>query len=249
MRKIALSPLSRRTICCVLVLAAWLPLRSIAQTTQPTTQPTTQSTDPRRWEKAIVAFEEKDRTNPPPKDAVLFVGSSSIVRWKLDESFPGLVAINRGFGGSFVADSLFYVERVVLPYRPAKIVFYAGENDISAGKSPRRVADDFQQFVARVRGAQPEVPIIFVGLKPSPIRFHLIEKFRETNRLINQFISTQKNITFVDVEKPMLDAEGRPRQELFVADRLHLSPEGYQLWNQIIRPLLWSPPAKPVGGQ
>lgn len=224
--------------CCLLLATFWLPLPSHAQTTQPN--------DPRRWEKTIAAFEAKDHTTPPPQNAILFVGSSSIVRWNVRESFPDLTTINRGFGGSHVADSLFYADRIVLPYHPSKIVFYAGENDIAAGKSPRQVADDFQQFIAKVRTARPDVPIVYLGLKPSPSRMKWIANFRETNKLIREFIATQKNIVFVDVETPMLDASGQPREDLFVADRLHLSAEGYKLWTQILRLHIAPPTTKPT---
>src|SRR5690606_31638453 len=100
-----------------------------------------------RWEKAISAFEEQDRKSPPPKGAVLFVGSSSIRLWNLEKSFPHHSTINRGFGGSQIADSVHFADRLILKHEPKVIVSYAGDNDISAKKSPERVASDFQSFV------------------------------------------------------------------------------------------------------
>src|SRR5690348_21973 len=91
------------------------------------------------WEKEIRAFEKRDRQQPPPEGAVLFVGSSSIRLWNLRESFPGVATINRGFGGSQLADSVQFAERIVIPYRPKLIVVYAGDNDIAAGKAPAQV--------------------------------------------------------------------------------------------------------------
>ena len=59
-----------------------------------------------KWESEIAAFEAGDRTNPPPRDCILFVGSSSIRMWStLRHDFPGLPVVNRGFGGSQIADS------------------------------------------------------------------------------------------------------------------------------------------------
>ena len=59
-----------------------------------------------KWEKEIGAFEAADRTNPPPKGALLFIGSSTIRMWKtLAQDLPGHTTINRGFGGSQIVDS------------------------------------------------------------------------------------------------------------------------------------------------
>jgi len=120
------------------------------------------------WEKEIRAFEAKDQQQPPPGGAVLFVGSSSIRLWKLDESFPDVKTINRGFGGSHLADSVAFAERIVIPYRPKLIVLYAGDNDLAAGKTPERVLADFKQFVAKVEAALPETRIAFISIKPLP---------------------------------------------------------------------------------
>ena len=200
--------------------------------------PATRAVGAEKWEERIAAFEAQDRAAPPPREAVLFVGSSSIVGWKLGEFFAGLPAINRGFGGSEISDALHFMDRIVLPYRPRAIVFYAGENDIAAGESPEQVARDFETFVRRVRAALPQTRIVFIGLKPSPSRWKLIEQFRETNRLIRAFVESQRDMIFIDVERAMLDAHGQPRAELFVKDMLHMNRAGYEIWTELVRPHL-----------
>src|SRR5204862_4593101 len=70
-----------------------------------------------KWEKDIAAFEAADRKNPPPVGAILFIGSSSTRRWtNLAATFPEFQVINRGFGGSQIADSVAFVDRIVTPY-------------------------------------------------------------------------------------------------------------------------------------
>jgi lysophospholipase L1-like esterase len=224
---------TRSTGAYVAILASAL-IGSVAraQTTAPSTRPA----GPERWEEKIAAFEAQDRATPPPRDAVLFVGSSSIVGWKLDEFFPGLASINRGFGGSQVSDSLHFIDRIVLPYRPRTIVFYAGENDIAAGESPAEVARDFAQFAARVSTDLPATKIIFIGLKPSPSRWKLIDPFRETNRMVRGLTESYPNLVFIDVERAMLDERGQPREELFQSDKLHMNRAGYEIWTKLVRP-------------
>jgi lysophospholipase L1-like esterase len=196
------------------------------------------SSDPDRWEKAIAAFETADRESPPPMEPVVFIGSSSIRLWDLKQSFPDVVALNRGFGGSQMSDAVKYARRIVTPYKPRLIVLYEGDNDLNAGKSPQQVAADFDEFLKIVRAELPRTPLIVIGMKPSPSRWKLIEQQQEANRLLAERCAKDGKCRFLDVEKPMLGSDGQPRPEIYRADRLHLNDEGYMIWNDLIRPLL-----------
>jgi lysophospholipase L1-like esterase len=196
------------------------------------------------FEKDIRAFEAADAKQPPSKDAILFVGSSSIRFWTtLKDDFPDLQVINRGFGGSEIADSTRYADRIVIPYHPRQIVMYAGDNDLAKGKSPRQVADDFKAFVQKVRSALPDVPISYICIKPSIQRWKLADKIREADHLIREYAAGEKNIDYIDVFTPMLDEQGMPRKELLREDGLHLNREGYKLWVSLVRPFLRQPPS------
>lgn len=200
---------------------------------------------PDKWEKSIAAFEAADKMRPPPRDAVLFIGSSSIVKWKtLAEDFKGIAVINRGFGGSQIADVNRYIDRIVIPCAPRAIVFYCGDNDLAAKpspKSPATVAGDFQTFVSRIRAKLPSVPIHFIAIKPSPKRVALLDAQRLANRLIREFIEREPNLSYIDVFTPMLGADGQPRRDLFVKDQLHLNARGYELWKSLVLPVIASP--------
>lgn len=186
----------------------------------------------------IAAFEAADRAHAPPKDAVLFVGSSSIRFWEsLEKDFPGVPVIDRGFGGSTIADCARYADRIVVPYRPRRIVFYAGDNDIAAGRAPALVAADFTAFVRQVRAALPGVPILFISVKPSLARWTLAAQIRETNRLVRE-AAAKEDFDFLDAYAPMLGADGLPRKELFREDGLHMTPEGYALWTRLVDPFV-----------
>ena len=189
------------------------------------------------WEQAIKAFEASDKTNRPPKNAILFVGSSSIRMWKsVEQDFSEYKVINRGFGGSQISDSVRYAERIVLPYKPKAIIFYAGDNDLAAGKTPGQVFDDFKRFVYKVHWAQPKVKIYFVSVKPSPSRWKYQPQVVEVNRLIKEYCTHEKNLRYIDVYTAMIGADGKPRQELFAKDNLHMNEKGYALWTSLIKP-------------
>ncbi len=194
--------------------------------------------DPARFEPDIRAFEQADVKSPPAQGGVLFVGSSSIRLWKLDESFPGLHALNRGFGGSQIADCTAFVERIVLPYRPTRIFFYAGDNDIAAGKSPKVLLEDWQRFRKSVHAKLLDARIVFLSVKPSPNRWTLWPQAKQANALIEADCAADPRLKYLDVAAPMLDATGAPRAELFLDDHLHMNAEGYKLWAAIVAPHL-----------
>ena len=221
-------------------LAMFLAAASITTAAQqPALQP---PQDPNRWEPAIQKFEEQDKQTPPLKGGIVFVGASSIVRWNLAESFPDLKdAINRGFGGSEMADSAKYAARVVVPYAPRTVVLYPGENDIARGTTPQTVGAGFVKFYQTVHTALPNTRIIGIGLKPTPARWQLNDKFLEANALIRRYCQSHRNCTYLDVSHDMLGADGKPKPELFVSDGQHMTPEGYKIWSRLIRPLLGVP--------
>jgi hypothetical protein len=91
-----------------------------------------------KWEKNILAIEKRLAADPPKPGGVFFVGSSSIVRWDLKVNFPDAGYVNVGFGGSVIADSTHFAPRIITPFKPSAIVFYAGDNDIGGGVVPNR---------------------------------------------------------------------------------------------------------------
>jgi lysophospholipase L1-like esterase len=151
-----------------------------------------------------------------------------------------LEVINRGFGGSQIAQVNQYASRIVLPYQPRAVVLYAGDNDLSwpASKSPEQVFGDFRQFVEIIHTKLPETWIYYISIKPSIRRWGNWGKCQETNGLIADYIRTQPRVQFIDVDRAMLDAQGKPRKELFRWDGLHMNVEGYAVWTSIIKPVL-----------
>jgi lysophospholipase L1-like esterase len=192
-----------------------------------------------QWEADIQAFEAADKANPPPEGAVLFVGASGIRLWKtLPQDFPEHQVINRGFGGSQIADSVQYADRIVIPYKPRLIVFYAGGNDINAGKLPEGVFEDFKAFVAKVRAKLPDVRIAFMSSGPSIARWAQADKQRKLNQLVKEYVGQGDNLDYIDAYDAFLGADGKPRPELYVADKLHNNADGYKIRAELVRPHL-----------
>jgi lysophospholipase L1-like esterase len=193
---------------------------------------------PETWRKEIAAFEKQDAESPPPRDAVLLVGSSSIRLWDTVKWFPDVPTINRGFGGSQICDSTQFADELIVKHHPRLIVFYAGDNDIAAGKSAEQVQVDFRAFVSKVRASLPETPIAFISIKPSIARWKLADEMRKANALIAAECKTADALEYVDVWPAMLDKEGQPRKEILRDDGLHMNESGYQLWTELLKPIV-----------
>ena len=198
-----------------------------------------QKEQPDRWEETIRAFEDWDSKNSFPSDAVLFVGSSSIRLWPTRECFKDFPVINRGFGGSQISEVNYYAKRIVLPYAPKVIVFYAGDNDIAAGKkSAERILADYQAFTKLVHASLPATRIIFISIKPSRSRWPLWPVMSEANRMIRDFSGKDKRLFYFDAATPLLGTDGLPKDEFFLPDKLHLNGKGYEVWTQLLRPII-----------
>ena len=194
---------------------------------------------PERFSDKIEAFRTWDSKNSLPKDYILFLGSSSIRMWRTAESFPDLAVVNRGFGGAQISDLLFYSHDIALKYpAPRGIVFYCGDNDITAGKSPERVFNDYKKFVSGLNMRFARTPIITISAKPSMARWHLWEKMAALNDLMQTYSDSSSLLFFADISDSMRTPDGHPDSTLFLDDKLHLNEKGYALWNHVLTVLL-----------
>jgi len=193
---------------------------------------------PDRWERFVAAFDEADLASPPLKHQIVFVGSSTIHRWDVASYFPDLKIINRGIDGTELSDAVKYIDRLVLRYEPRLVVVYAGDNDIGAGKLSEQVSVDFERFVRAVHTRLPETRILYIGIKPSPLRWLQIDRMRLANQVIKTICERDDRVAFLDFDNLMLGWDEKPRKDLYVEDGLHLSPKGYHLWSIVLRPYL-----------
>lgn len=189
----------------------------------------------------INAFRKQDSASFPPKNAILFTGSSSFRLWRNIESyFPGYTLINRGFGGSTLPDLIRYTPDIIFPYEPRQIIIYCGENDFAADTTlyPVQVAARFEELFALIRSKYPKVPVAYVSMKPSPSRQHLMARYNVANVMIRNFLKKKRRTSFIDVYHAMLLPDGKPMPDIFISDNLHMNEKGYAIWQKIITPYL-----------
>lgn len=191
--------------------------------------------------KEVQVLKQKDSLSFPAPGQILFIGSSSFTMWKdVQVYFPFHKILNRAFGGSTLLDMIRYRYEVVFPYQPKQIVLYCGENDFASSDTVTvsMVMERFTTFYSLMRARYPKVPFLYVSMKPSPSRLHLLTKYKEANQLIASFLKKDKMAAYADVYSKMLHADGSPMEHLFIKDRLHMNADGYAIWKEVLEPLL-----------
>lgn len=192
------------------------------------------------WLFKIAEYERADRIHPPQPGVIVFTGSSSIRLWTtLQEDMKPLDVINRGFGGSTIAQVNRFAARVVLPRKPRAVVLYAGDNDLYIWrKSPEAVLEDFKRFVNIVHTQLPDTWIYYISIKPAPKGNWAT--FSKANGMIESYIRSETRVQFINVSSAMLDSQGHLRPGFYGADPMHMNASGYVLWTSIIKPILIS---------
>jgi lysophospholipase L1-like esterase len=187
----------------------------------------------------IQAFKKQDSLQQPPKKAILFTGSSSFRMWThVQDSFPGYTIVNRAFGGSTLPDVIHYANNVIIPYKPKQVVIYCGDNDLATRDTTINgdsVTNRFITLFNIIRSKLPKTSIVYVSIKPSPSRQHLMPKIEVANNQIRDFLKKKKRTAFVDVYHKMLNPDGTPRRELFKEDMLHMNAQGYTIWKAALQ--------------
>ncbi len=194
-----------------------------------------------RYENEILKYEKNDSLKGIKKGEVLFVGSSSIRRWhSLEKDMMPIKAINRGFGGSTLPEAIYFFNRIVIPYEPAAIVLYEGDNDITAPFLTAEVTlKMFKLFVRLTEMYLPNTKVFFLSIKPSPARVKFMDKLLITNKLIEEECDNKDNFFYIDITENMYDENGEVRKDIFQKDKLHMNAKGYEIWTDIIKKFLF----------
>lgn len=194
------------------------------------------SDDPTVWEDDIVALEEELADTPAKSDSILFIGSSSIRLWgSIHEDMYPFDVVQRGFGGAKFLDVIHYADRLIdIKVKPAALVFFVGTNDIYPGstKTPAMLLQNYQQLIQIVRAKYPVMPVYYIAITPSLMRWKVWETAHKTNLLIEEHSAKQSNLWVIDTK--LLGANGKPNPDLYRFDRLHLNDEGYERWTKVI---------------
>lgn len=223
----------------LIFVAALLFLSSFVPASDVRGQDVSSSPSKVRFGDAIVSFMREDSLDPPPKGAILFIGSSIFRQWtNLKTQMAPLPVFNRAFGGSRTSEVLYYMDKIVLPYRPRIIVYYCGSNDVNAGERPQDIFLGFRKFSERVRDALPGTLIFYVSINRAPQKMSKWGVVDSANATVRSYCLTTKNLGFIDVNPVLFDKEGNPRLDLYRDDQLHFKDPAYDEFAAVIKPII-----------
>jgi len=202
-----------------------------------------------RFAQRVEAYEAADKATPPPTGAILLAGDSQFDRWKtFQEDLPGYTVINRGIDSFRTDDSIHYVDRLITRYKPRLVVLHVGGNDIHRGKTPEQLLADTKTLIAKIRAGLPGVPIAWSSITPGPGRWDEAPQRKAANALVKAWIAAEngreKGLSFIDLWDAMLSKDGQPREDIWVADRVHPNHEGYLIRVRLTTPVLGKPDRK-----
>ena len=189
----------------------------------------------------VQAYRKQDSISVPPRNAILFIGSSSFRLWKnMQDDFPGYTIINRGLGGSSLPDIIHYADEMIFAYKPKQIIIYCGDNDLAASDTvtAETVVKRFSELFELIRNRMPDIPVVCVSIKPSPSRERLLPAMMLANKTIKEFLKTKPHTAFADVFSEMMSSDGKIRTDIFLEDKLHMNAKGYAIWIKTITPYL-----------
>ncbi|MFK5974814.1 MAG: GDSL-type esterase/lipase family protein [Flavobacteriaceae bacterium] len=200
---------------------------------------TANAQDSSRFKDEIDGIQRKyDTLWDASKKTVVFTGSSSIRVWKdLEKRFPNHHIINSGFGGSQASDLLAFSNELILNFKPTKVFIYEGDNDISSGKTSKKIISTTKKLIEQIKGNNPKTKIILIAAKPSIARWNLKGKYKRLNRKFNRLSKKDTMLDFADVWKPMLNKR-KVKQDIFVEDGLHMNAKGYEIWYGVLKPFM-----------
>ncbi len=203
---------------------------------------------PEWFDAEVEALERRTRHRRDCDDLVLFYGSSTFTLWHdLETRFPGIAAVNHGFGGATLADCNEYFDRLVAPMAPRAVVLYAGDNDLDNGASPELVRERLEHFLLRKRAALGPIPMAYVSIKISPARFHIMHKIAYANRIIERSLFSRADVQYLDITRRMVGRGIADLRACYDQDPLHMSRRGYAIWEASLAEWLASRNGQPAG--
>jgi hypothetical protein len=192
----------------------------------------------KKWAKAIDEFDELNKTEAHPADSILFIGSSSIRRWlTMSTDMAPYATVRRGYGGAMYTDMAVFAERVVSPHQYRALVMFVGNGVVGAptDHTPDQIEQLTRHIVHVSHQHQPRSPVFLIEITPCEKRFDAWPKIRAVNARLREIALSTPHTYFIPTASHYLKADGTPRPELFVEDKLHLSESGYKLWSTLIR--------------
>lgn len=169
--------------------------------------------------------------------------------WKHPASWKrfteGRSVINCGYGGDRTQHVIWRIQHGELDGYAARavVVMIGTNNNSSEDTDPANVAQGVERIVALVRARQPKAKIILHPIFPRGVSAdsarHNKARVRNdrTNELLKAFAQANPDIAWIDFNDKLVGADGWVPREI-MADEIHPTDKGYDLWMEALAPVL-----------
>ena len=215
----------------------------------------------KRFEDRVLAYESV----PVETGKILFYGHSLFTRcsWNTLAGKPNpkladevrmkdgsLAIVNHGFGTSTAEELLYFYDRMVRPYKPRALVLATEGNDVGLGYSAKEIMEIEARIIDWALADFPGIKIYCFSATPTVKHKgekNVATRIRdEYNEILEDYCRRKENCTYVSLVHAPFYFESpedvgdydKVREDIFVADRTHLNPEGYYMFMDFIRELL-----------
>ena len=163
-----------------------------------------------------------------PEGAVVFLGSSTIERFPLDELFPGAACLDRGIGNESAAECLARLPQSLPAAAPAGFVLYLASIEFRRlGLAPEQVAARALAVVDALRQRYPDRPMALIGLlSQRTADDDFAARWRAANRAL-EAAARSRGLAWIDVDRAPLTSSAGALSESHSVDDLHLNAAGY----------------------
>ncbi len=196
------------------------------------------------WLKLHEAHVKTVQADAGPVD-VLLVGDSITIQWgdSWAKHFPDRKAVNIGIGGDKTQNVLWRLDHGgVEGLEPKAIVLMIGNNNMffTPETGIEAAAKGIEMCVKNLREKFPDAPLVVAKILPAHApgnRFY--EDIKLTNTALDLLkLESDPMVRVLDLTTNFTNADGSLKNDLFTPDNVHLSPVGYAVYAEKLRPLL-----------
>ncbi|MEZ5082089.1 MAG: GDSL-type esterase/lipase family protein [Bacteroidales bacterium] len=175
--------------------------------------------------------------HPIKKTDIVFLGDSLTEGFDLVNHFKRNDLRNRGISGNLTDHILYRLEEIINA-KPTAIFLMIGINDLFYGKKAEEVFENIRYILELIYNNTPESMRYLQSVLPINESRLLMDEGLNTsiyklNGTLAEYCLDKPKLKFLEIHSEFLNMNGRMKGQ-YTFDGVHLSPEGYTLWAELI---------------